>query len=168
MDYSKYLVLYSGGVDSTYFIEREKSAKHLIHYSGNNKDLTSLARANANLLERYLVVKELGSIGNTMDGETNKIHALYDAQVLLDAGVHAVSHGMEGIVACFNKDDIGTDFKAIEKIVQLASSNFKILLPLLDVPAKKIRAARKTSKLKAISCMVSAGCGYCSKCKRGY
>ena len=75
MDYSRYLVLYSGGADSTYFIEQERTARHLIHYRGYNLYQTSVAITNANLLNRYLTIVELSSQCQPPDGETNQIRS---------------------------------------------------------------------------------------------
>ncbi len=55
-DYSRYLVLYSGGADSTHFIEQEPTAKHLIFFKGRNEDQYKVALTNANLLIRSLPV----------------------------------------------------------------------------------------------------------------
>ena len=104
MGYSKYLVLYSGGADSTLFIESEPTARHLIHYRGANEHQTSIAVTNANLLNRFLEIPSVGS-GPSRDGETNEIHALYDTDMALNACIRAAYYGMSGIVMCFTADD---------------------------------------------------------------
>ena len=167
MDYNRHLVLYSGGADSTYFIEQEPTARHLIHYVGYNKEQTNMAVTNANLLNRYLTVVE-SAISCPKDGETNQIHALYDTQMALDAGIRALSHGMEGIVMCFNADDICIDSDALESIFSRTDPRFRVLMPLRNKAADEIRTARKASKLKSISCMNSEHCGYCAKCLKGH
>lgn len=167
MDYSRYLVLYSGGADSTYFVEREKTARYLIHYEGLNSEQTRVAVVNANLLDKYITVERL-RVGPAppMDGETNAIHALYDTEMALRASITAVSFGMEGIVMCFNADDIGIDAGSIEQIMKRAEPKFKLLQPIRKTSAKEIRTALRKSNLRVVSCMHSADCGYCAKCVR--
>jgi hypothetical protein len=160
-------VLYSGGVDSTHFIERENSARHLIHYSGLNSVATRVAVTNANLLNRYLTVVSLAE-PMPRDGETNQIHALLDTQMAIDASIRAVSFGMKGIVMCFNADDLGIDSEAIENIVRRAEPDYRLLLPLRSVHAKEIRSAMESSKLRSISCMNDEHCDYCAKCLKGF
>ena len=166
MDYSRYLVLYSGGADSTFFIEKEPTARHLLHYTGSNSAKTAVAVANANRLARYLT--EVSLAGNERDGETNEIHALYDTHMALDAGIRAAAFGMKGVVLCFNRDDLGIDTDALERILHRAEPKFKILLPLRDVPAADIRRELQARSVHYVSCMVDKGCGYCAKCLRGY
>jgi 7-cyano-7-deazaguanine synthase in queuosine biosynthesis len=170
MDYSKFLVLYSGGVDSTYFVESEATAKYLIHYESPNPQQTRVAAANATGLGRFLTIVPLlaGPQMPGRDGEINEIHALYDTSMVLDAGIKALSFGMKGIVACFNADDIGVEFKALETIFRRVDPGFSIALPLRKMPAAKVRAKNKASKLVTVSCMVSDKCGHCAKCRRGY
>lgn len=168
MDYDRYLVLYSGGADSTYFIEREPTAKHLIHYKSPNEAQTKIALINANLLNRYIeLVPFFDRPGR--DGETNEIHALFDTEMALNACIKAAHYGMAGIVMCFNADDIGIDVESLLKIMHRAEPSFEILLPLQDISGKKIRAAlKKSSSLRSISCMHSENCGFCAKCLKKY
>ena len=166
MDYSKYLVLYSGGADSTYFIETEPSARHLIHYESKNKFQTNIAVANANILNRYMDVVEPMGPGRTADGETNQIHALADTQMILNASIRAAHYGMSGVVVCFTKDDIGVDDQSILAIMRRAEPNFEILQPLLNKTDSEVRAHFSSSKLKYVSCMVGDNCGYCAKCTK--
>lgn len=170
MNYSKHLILYSGGADSTFFIENEPTATHLIHYSGLNTDQTKIAVINANILNRYITVESLTGDSPTKDGETNAIHALYDTQMAITAGIKAQSFGMKGIVLCFNRDDIGINVKAVTAILQSTDPAFEVLEPLRKTTAKAIRSKLKASnsKLKTVSCMFSTDCGFCAKCKRGY
>jgi hypothetical protein len=166
MDYGRFLVLYSGGADSTHFIENESSALHLIHYESRNEAQTKLAVINANILNRFITV--VSGPCEPRDGETNQIHALYDTQMAIDAGIQALSFGMSGIVMCFNADDIGIDFESVERILRRVSPTFKLLLPLREITASQIRSDRNRSELKSISCMYSAEpCGFCAKCKKG-
>lgn len=168
MDYSRYLVLYSGGADSTYFIEQESTARYLLHYQSTNEEQTKIARINANLLNRYLQVVVL-SPNSPTDGETNEIHALYDSEMALRASITAAHHGMAGIVMCFNGDDIGIDVESLQKIIRRVEPKFEILLPLRKISAKKIRASlTKSSPLRYVSCMYSTNCGYCAKCLKKY
>ena len=102
-DYTNLLVLYSGGVDSTYFIENEPSAKHLVHFQSPNPLQTRVAQINAISLNRFITILSPAPPSQN-DGEINQIHALYDTQMALNAGVHALSHGLAGIVMCFNKN----------------------------------------------------------------
>jgi hypothetical protein len=169
-DYSRYLVLYSAGADSTFFIEREPSAVSLIHYTSPNPDQNRLALINANLLNRWMTVVPPNWVALT-DGETNQIHALYDTQMALDAGIRALSFRMRGIVMCFNADDIGIDFDAVTNILRRADSGFELLTPLRHMSAQSIRntLAARVSGLKYISCMYGGvPCGFCAKCKKGY
>ena len=169
MDYSRYLILYSGGADSTHFIEQEPTARHLIHYQSPNEEQTRIARINANLLNRYLQVVALGSQVPSRDGETNEIHALYDTEMALQAAITAAHYGMAGIVMCFNADDIGIEVDALLKIMRRVEPKFEILLPLRKTPAKKIRASlKKLSSLHYVSCMHSNNCGFCAKCLKKY
>lgn len=164
MDYSRYLVLYSGGADSTYFIESEPTARYLIHYCGLNDAQTRVAAINANLLNRYL---EIVPRVNTpvRDGETNQIHALYDTEMALNACIRAAHHGMKGIVMCFTADDIGIDVDALLTIMNKVEPSFEILLPLRKISDKKVRSSlAKSSKLKYVSCMYAEACGFCAKC----
>lgn len=169
MDYSKYLVLYSGGVDSTFFIENEKTARYLLFFKGRNKKQAKVAITNANILKKYINVVSIPD-DTHCDGSiyVNEIHALHDTQNLLRASIIAVSHGMKGIVACFNKDDMRIDFDSVIKIVKKAEPKFELLLPLIDMSAKEIREKHKKSKLKTVSCMNGYNCGYCIKCTHKY
>jgi 7-cyano-7-deazaguanine synthase in queuosine biosynthesis len=165
MDYSRYLVLYSGGADSTFFVESEPTARHLIHYEGLNEAQTKVAAINANLLNRYLQVVPYRAGPVTRDGETNQIHALYDTQMALDACMKAVHHGMAGVVLCFTADDIGIDIDALRSIMKRVEPDFDIALPLIKYTDKKVRSAlKKSSKLRYVSCMHSEACGFCAKC----
>lgn len=168
MDYSRYLILYSGGADSTQFIAQEPTAKHLIHYRGLNEAQTRVAAVNANLLDRYLeIVPFIDRPGR--DGEANQIHALYDTEMALDACIRAVHYGMQGIVMCFNADDLGIDVDALQAIVTRVEPKFEILLPLRNVTGKKIRSLlKKDGKFHHVSCMHSEKCGYCAKCLKKY
>jgi len=168
VDYSKYLVLYSGGADSTHFVETEPTAKYLLHYAGRNKTQSKVAIANANILNRYITIVEASPELPGHDGETNQIHALYDTRMVIDAGIKAVSHGMSGVVVCFNKDDIGIDTKSIEAIFRRAEPGFQVLTPLIAIGAAEIRANRVASTLKSVSCMVDEHCGHCAKCLKTY
>ena len=165
MNYTRFLILYSGGADSTYFIEREETAKFLLHYSGLNSDRTKIATINANLYNKFITIKPVVS-PMPPDGETNQIHALYDAQMILDACVTALSFGLEGIVVGFNRDDIGVDDKPILQLVHKIDPNFKILMPLRDVSSKEIRKYIKDKNIKTSSCLFSDNCGFCAKCKK--
>lgn len=168
MDYSRYLVLYSGGADSTHFIEQEPTARHLIHYQSPNEEQTRIARINANLLNRYLQVIALGP-NMPRDGETNQIHALYDTEMALHACITAVHYGMAGIVICFNAEDIGIEVDALLQIMRRVEPQFEILQPLRKTPAKKIRASlKKAGGLRYVSCMHSTNCGFCAKCLKKY
>ncbi len=166
MDYGRYLVLYSGGADSTYFIENEPTARHLIHYRGLNEAQTRVASVNANLLNRYLeIVQFVDRPGR--DGETNQIHALYDTEMVLNACIRAVHYGMVGIVLCFTADDIGINVDALLSIMHRVEPDFEILLPLRKMSDKEIRnALSKNSNLRYISCMYSENCGFCAKCRK--
>lgn len=167
MDYSKYLVLYSGGADSTHFVESESSAKYLLHYSGLNDAQTRIAAVNAQLLGRYITIvqRPLGT-SPVRDGESNEIHALYDTEMALDASLRAIHHGMAGIVLCFNADDIGIDADSLQTIIRRAEPAFEILQPLRNLNDSQIKAARVASQLKTVSCMFSDNCGHCPKCLR--
>jgi len=164
-DYSQYLILYSGGADSTHFIENEKTAKHLIFFKGLNAEQEKVALTNANLLDRYLTMVNRPNVP-TRDGETNQIHALYDTHMALEASIIAVSYGMKGIVMCFNADDIGINYEAVEAIMKRAEPDFEIALPLIKTKSSDIRAKLKKSTLKTISCMNGNDCGYCAKCRK--
>lgn len=61
MDLSRFLVLYSGGADSTYLVESEPTARYLLHYESPNPAQTRIARINANILNRYLDIVPLGT-----------------------------------------------------------------------------------------------------------
>jgi hypothetical protein len=166
MDYSRYLIMYSGGADSTYFIESEPTAKHLIHYQGLNDAQTRMANVNANLLNRYLEIIPF-RMPRQQDGETNQIHALYDTEIALNACIKAAHYGMKGIVMCFTKDDIGIDTKALLSIMHRVESKFEILLPLEKISDKEVRdSLTKSSKFKYVSCMYSENCGFCAKCMK--
>lgn len=173
MDYSNYLVLYSGGADSTYFIQQEPTAKRLIHYPGLNQEQTKIAVINANILNKYITV-DVTSLDRTFtrDGEANAIHALYDTQMALSAGIKALSFGMRGIVMCFNADDIGIDFEAVSRILKRVEPDFELLTPLIENSAEEVRLKLKSLSpdvgLKHVSCMYSIECGFCAKCRRGY
>ena len=90
----------------------------------------------------------------------------------LDAAIVAASFGMEGIVMCFNSNDIGIDVDSITKLVEKASPGFKVLTPLRKTSAAEIRSylskLSKDEALRYTSCMFSMDCGFCAKCKRGY
>jgi hypothetical protein len=166
MDYSRYLVLYSGGADSTYFVQKELTARHLIHYRGLNEAQTRIASINANKLDRYIEVVS-PTDGSVRDGETNQIHALYDTEMALNACIRAARYGMSGIVMCFTSDDIGIDAQALLSIMRRAEPNFEILLPLSDMTDQGVRSAlSRESDLRYVSCMHSEDCGYCAKCER--
>lgn len=110
MNYSRHLVLYSGGADSTHFIQSEPTATHLIHFVGLNADQTKIAAINATALNRHLDMVGGGETAfSQRDGEINQIHALYDTQMVVAAGIKALSYGMRGLVVCFNADDIGIE-----------------------------------------------------------
>jgi 7-cyano-7-deazaguanine synthase in queuosine biosynthesis len=168
-DYSRYLVLYSGGADSTYFIQNNSSARHLIHYAGMNEAQTKTAVVNANILDRYLTVESRGP-SSPRDGETNQIHALHDTQMAIEAGIRALSFGMKGIVMCFNADDLAIDFDAVKSIFHRAEPSFELLTPLRSMKAAEIRGALKSGKpaLQYVSCMYDVSCGHCPKCLRKY
>lgn len=169
MDYSRYLVLYSGGADSTHFIESEPTARHLVHYRGLNDAQTRVAAVNATLLDRYLDIVVFGPQRPGRDGEANQIHALYDTEMALNACIKAAQHGMAGIVICFNSDDIGIDVDALTAIMRRVEPKFEILQPLRKTPGRKIRAAlKKSGKLSFVSCMYGESCGSCAKCLRKY
>jgi hypothetical protein len=167
MDYSRHLVLYSGGADSTYFIESEPTAHHLIHYRSDNHEKTLIAKANAIRFGKWLTVRSFDGDRPGHDGEINEIHALYDTAMALDASITAASFGMKGIVMCFNKDDIGIDFDSLAKIVHRAAPRFEIATPLRKIKAVNIREELKAKKVPYVSCMVSRECGVCPKCLRG-
>ena len=165
MDYSRYLVLFSGGKDSTYLLETERTAIHLIHYRGLNDARTRIASANANILNRYLEIVTMGPCRPGRDGETNQIHALYNVEMAMNASIRALHYGMAGIVMCFNQDDIGIDTDALLSIMRRVKHDFEILLPLKDTPDKTIRyEMSKSGRLRFISCIYSEKCGYCAKC----
>ncbi|QAR54899.1 hypothetical protein BAE_19460 [Bacillus aerophilus] len=169
MDYSRYLILYSGGADSTYFLSCEPTARFLIYYEGLNKVRTRIAMTNANWLDKYIRIEKSDLLlGPTLDGETNQIHALYDTQMALHASIIAISHGMKGIVMCFNADDIGINSNAVEQIIRRVEPDFRLLLPLKNMHAHEIRANLKKTNLQYVSCLNSQHCGYCPKCIRGY
>lgn len=169
MDYSRYLVLYSGGADSTHFVENEPTARHLVHYRGLNDAQTRVASVNATLLDRYLDIVTLGIDRPGRDGEANQVHALYDTEMALNACIKAAQHGMAGIVICFNEDDIGIDVEALTAIMRRVEPDFEILQPLRKTSGKKIRAGlKKSRKLSFVSCMYSENCGKCAKCLRKY
>lgn len=87
----------------------------------------------------------------------------------LDACIRAIHYGMQGIVMCFNADDLGIDVEALQAIVRRVEPKFEILLPLRKVSGKKVRASlKKDGKLRHVSCMHSENCGYCAKCLRKY
>jgi 7-cyano-7-deazaguanine synthase in queuosine biosynthesis len=165
MDYSRHLILFSGGADSTYFIEREPTARYLLHFRSLNAEKTKIATSTANLLGRYMTVVD-DRHGHSRDGETNEIHALYDTEMVLRAGIMAASFGMKGIVLCFNRDDLGIDVDAVSRILRRAEADFDVLTPLKDIPAAEIRSALRGRNLRYVSCMVADHCGYCAKCKR--
>ncbi|HEX4028817.1 MAG TPA: hypothetical protein VHX20_00545 [Terracidiphilus sp.] len=167
MDYSRYLILFSGGADSTYFVEKEPTATHLIFYAGSKIQKTQIAQANATRFGRWLTVdvspRKIGT-----DGEINQIHALYDTEMALAASITAASFGMLGIVMCFNKNDIGIDTDSIKKIMQRAAPEFDLALPLINTEAAQIRSELKAKNIPYVSCMIAENCGKCPKCLRGY
>ncbi|MBN8790056.1 MAG: hypothetical protein J0I84_23480 [Terrimonas sp.] len=167
MDYSKHLVLYSGGIDSTFFIESEKTAKHLLFFKGRNKEQAKVAITNAELLDRFInVIKRGPSHPPPPDGRKYiyKIHTLHNNYSALTASIIALKYGMKGIVMCLNKDDAKIDTSSILKIIKPVEPGFEILLPLINISAKEIREKQKKSKLKMVSCTNDSNCGYCSKC----
>jgi len=168
VDYSRHLILYSGGADSTFFIEQEPTACYLLHFSEINTDKTKVATINAHLLERFITVIPLPE-GCTGNGGKNmsRMQILDDSFMVFNASIIAVKMGMKGIVVCFNADDTGIDIKSIENVIRRAQPDFEILLPLINLKADVIRE-RLTSKgkngLKYVSCMHSNNCGFCPKC----
>jgi hypothetical protein len=86
----------------------------------------------------------------------------------LSASITAASFGLQGIVMCFNADDIGIDTDSIVRIMRRAEPAFDLLLPLIEVNAADIRSELKDKGIPYISCMVSQHCGTCPKCVRGY
>jgi 7-cyano-7-deazaguanine synthase in queuosine biosynthesis len=167
MDYSRHLILYSGGADSTYFIQREETAKHLIHFTGDNTEKTQIAKSNATSMNKWLHIEPFGGSGGS-DGEVNQIHALADSVMVLNASVIAARFGMKGVVIGFNSDDLGIDIESLTKIMRRAVPDFEILTPLANKKAADIRRELKASKTPYVTCMVSRECGVCPKCIRGY
>jgi hypothetical protein len=53
--------------------------------------------------------------------------------MLVDAGIY-IRHGFDGIVACFNKDDLGCDLKSIRCILEKYKPGLQIAIPLLYRP----------------------------------
>lgn len=167
MDFSNYLTLYSGGIDSTLFIYENETAKNLIHYSCINPLKTRVANANAHALGRTIdTMAHQGVV--CRDGEVSTFHSLLDAQMILDASIQAVKYGKKGVIVGFNADDIGTDIAALENIIKTYDSGFEILMPYKNRSAADIRKAFAATELPAISCMISDACGKCAKCRRGY
>ena len=169
MDYSGFLVLYSGGADSTLILARHKSARHLLHYTGMNAFKTKIAVANAMALDRPINLRTIGE-HPTRDGEVGLFHSLEDSLMVADAAIYAVKHGMKGLVLGFNKDDIGLPVKAIREIVAPVAPDFRIVEPLRDMPAKDVRMhlAEIAPDIPTVSCMIDRECGVCPKCRRGY
>ena len=168
MNYNNYLVLYSGGADSTYFISREESAKHLLHYKGLNQAKTKIAVSNAFGRNKYITIVEEYMRNRPPDGEVNEFHALIDTQMALNASITALSFGMKGIVLGFNQDALGIDRESLEAIVHRVQPDFEILTPLSDMSAEEIRRDLQNEGIPYVSCMVSRECGECPKCERGY
>lgn len=169
MDYSKHLVLYSGGADSTFFIEQEPTARHLLHYSDMNSEQTRIATINSHLLGRYLTVIP-AQAGRSLNGgmRMSSLQILDDSEMVFNASLMAVKMGLKGVVVCFNADDTGIDTKSIESVIRKAEPEFEILLPLNDVNAKTIRERLKNKSdggIRYTSCMHSTNCGFCPKCK---
>ena len=166
-DYSRFLILYGGGADSTHFIESEPSARYLLHFESRNREKTSLVIANARTLGRHLNIISLFEDGSN-DGEIDQIHALTDTLMALRGCIRAASHGMDGIVLGFNRDDLGIDTDAVLSIMRRSEPEFKILMPLRKRSASSIRLKMSKSSLPYISCMTGRQCGQCPKCLRGY
>jgi 7-cyano-7-deazaguanine synthase in queuosine biosynthesis len=166
VDYSRYLVLYSGGADSTYFLLEEPSALHLLHYRGFNDLRTKFAIANAYHLGRRMSIANFPVVPT--DGEINSFHALVDTEMALNACITALSFGMQGIVLCFNKDDLGINVDALTAIMRAVNPDFEVLTPLRDTSAAEIREKVSGAGIPYVSCMVDRHCGECPKCRRGY
>lgn len=164
MDYARYLTLFSGGADSTYFIVQEPTARHLLHFSSTNQAQTQHAQITALENGRYLSVVTAPS--EPRDGEINQIHALSDSLMALEASIIAARYGMNGIVICFNQDDLGIDIEAIAAIMHRAEPDFEILAPLSTTSAREIRAHLQSHDIPYVSCMRNESCGKCSKCRR--
>lgn len=169
MDFSGFLVLYSGGADSTYILAQHKSARHLLHYTGMNQFKTKVAVSNAMALDRSINLRAIGE-HPTCDGEVGLCHGLEDSLMVADAAIYAVKHGMKGIVLGFNKDDIGVPVKAIREIVAPVAPDFRIVEPLREMPAVEVRKhlAELAPEIPTVSCMMDRECGICPKCRRGY
>ena len=166
MDFSKHLILYSGGADSTYLIAENDTAIHLLHFEGYNKYKTKVAISNSLLFNRRMDI--LHRPGHGMDGEVSDYQALLDAGLILDASIRAVTYGLKGIVVGFNQNDMGVDIDSISKIVRRLEPSFEILCPLNKITASDIREYLKQKKIPYASCIIDNNCGVCPKCKRGY
>ncbi len=164
MDYSRHLVLYSGGADSTYFIAKESTARHLLHFRSINSAQTQHAQVSALEYDRYLSI--VATRPEPLDGEINQIHALNDSLMALDASIMAARYGMRGIVVCFNSDDIGIDTEALEAVMHRAEPAFEILTPLIGIRPHEIRAYLREHGIRYISCMRAEACAECMKCRR--
>ena len=167
MDFSNFLTLYSGGVDSTVLIHENPSAQTLLHYRGLNELQTKVAWSNALALDRKIDILSIGE-HPTRDGEVSPFHSLMDAQMILDACTRAVTYGKSGIVLGFTGDDFGTDFKAIQSIVRKVDPKFEIALPLIERSAAEVRKIAASIELPTVSCLIDKDCGQCPKCRRGY
>ncbi|MFP1630391.1 hypothetical protein ACLB6G_01520 [Zhengella sp. ZM62] len=169
MDFSGFLVLYSGGADSTFILAQNESARHLLHYTGMNAFKTKVAVANAMALDRSINLRAIG-VHPTRDGEVGLYHSLEDSFMVTDAAIYAVKHGMRGIVLGFNKDDIGVPVKAIREIVAPVAPDFQIVEPLREISATEVRKhlAEMAPEIPTVSCMIDRECGICPKCRRGY
>ncbi|OBT49782.1 hypothetical protein VE04_10141 [Pseudogymnoascus sp. 24MN13] len=145
-DSTRHLVLYSGGADSTLFIGLNESSKYLLHYPPLNIMATKIASHNALRLNKHLNIATASSLPK--DGELSEVHGLYDVGMLVDAGIYAIRHGFDGIVACFNKDDLGCDFKAIQCILEKYKPGFEIALPLLHIDQRSVLNELKNRDLR--------------------
>jgi hypothetical protein len=97
---------------------------------------TKIASYKALLLNKHLNIATASSVPK--DAELSEIHGLYDAGMLVDAGIYAIRYGFDGIVACSNKDDLGCDFKAIQCILEKYKPGFETALPLLHIDQRSI------------------------------
>jgi 7-cyano-7-deazaguanine synthase in queuosine biosynthesis len=164
MDYSRHLVLYSGGADSTYFIAKEPTARHLLHFRSTNSVQTQHAQVSALEYDRYLSI--VATRSESLDGEINQIHALNDSLMALEASIMAARYGMKGIVVCFNSDDIGIDTEALKAVMHRAEPAFEILTPLRGIRPHEIRSYLREQGIRYVSCMRAGACAECMKCRR--
>lgn len=167
-DYSQHLVLYSGGADSTYLIQQEASARHLLHFRGLNDEMTKVAVANAIRFDRRITVSDfnIGGIAGFFHGPQKEYQALLDASMVLNAGIVAINFGMKGLVIGLTAEDIELDLAALTSILRRSAPGFEILTPLRDTSPQLIRDTLSREKIPYISCMVSRSCGQCIKCER--